>query len=125
MQKPLALGADVVVHSATKYLDGQGRCIGGAVVGSNELMAEVYGFLRSAGPTLSPFNAWVCLKGLETLNLRMKAHSASALRLADWLQGQPGVKQVYYAGLPTHPPHLLARDQQEPFGGIVSFELDG
>ena len=125
LQKPLALGADIVVHSATKYLDGQGRCIGGAVVGSNELMAEVYGFLRSAGPTLSPFNAWVFLKGLETLSLRMKAHSASALRLADWLQSQPGVKQVFYAGLPTHPQHLLAREQQEAFGGIVSFELEG
>ena len=88
-------------------------------------MAEVYGFLRSAGPTLSPFNAWVFLKGLETLSLRMKAHSASALRLADWLQGQPGVKQVFYAGLPTHPQHLLAREQQEAFGGVVSFELEG
>lgn len=125
LQLPLALGADIVVHSATKYLDGQGRCIGGAVVGSHVLMEEVYGFLRSAGPTLSPFNAWVFLKGLETLNLRMQAHSASALRLADWLQEQPGVSRVHYAGLPSHPQHLLAREQQKAFGGIVSFELEG
>ncbi|OUS32368.1 O-succinylhomoserine sulfhydrylase [Gammaproteobacteria bacterium 45_16_T64] len=125
LQLPLSLGADIVVHSATKYLDGQGRCVGGAVVGSNKLMEEVYGFLRSAGPTLSPFNAWVFLKGLETLSLRMQAHSASALRLADWLQDQPGVKKVHYAGLPSHPQHLLAREQQRAFGGIVSFELEG
>jgi len=125
LQQPLALGADIIVHSATKYIDGQGRCIGGAVVGSNALMAEVYGFLRSAGPTLSPFNAWVFLKGLETLSLRMQAHSANALQLAVWLQDQKGITQVHYAGLPTHPQHQLAREQQSAFGGIVSFEVEG
>lgn len=125
LQRPLALGADIVVHSATKYLDGQGRCIGGAVVGNDELMTEVYGFLRSAGPTLSPFNAWVFLKGLETLSLRMKAHSESALRLAEWLKRQPNVKTVHYVGLPDHPQHELAKNQQVAFGGIVSFEVEG
>ena len=125
LQRPLALGADIVVHSATKYLDGQGRCIGGAVVGNDALMTEVYGFLRSAGPTLSPFNAWVFLKGLETLSLRMQAHSASALRLAEWLEDQPGVQKVHYAGLPNHPQHQLAKEQQKAFGGIVSFEVEG
>ena len=125
LQRPLALGADIIVHSATKYIDGQGRCLGGAVIGSNDVMAEVYGFLRSAGPTLSPFNAWVFLKGLETLSLRMQAHSANALRLAVWLQDQKGIKQVHYAGLPTHPQHKLAREQQSAFGGIVSFEVEG
>ncbi len=125
LQRPIELGADIVVHSATKYLDGQGRCIGGAVLGSHDLMAEVFGFLRSAGPTLSPFNAWVFLKGLETLSLRMQAHSANALRLADWLQDQPAVAKVHYAGLPTHPQHLLAREQQSAFGGVLSFEVKG
>ncbi|PCJ44163.1 MAG: O-succinylhomoserine sulfhydrylase [Moraxellaceae bacterium] len=125
LQQPLALGADIIVHSATKYLDGQGRCIGGAVVGSNELMTEVYGFLRSAGPTMSAFNAWVFLKGLETLSLRMQAQSKSALLLAQWLTDQPGVEKVHYAGLPTHPQHALAKQQQSGFGGIVSFELTG
>jgi len=124
--RPLALGADIVVHSATKYLDGQGRCMGGAVVGNAELVGkEVYGFLRTAGPSLSPFNAWVFLKGLETLSLRMKAHSASAQLLAEWLEKQPGVKRVYYPGLASHPQHALAKQQQSGFGGIVSFELKG
>ena len=125
LQRPLALGADIVVHSATKFLDGQGRCIGGAVCGPNALMEEVYGFLRSAGPTMSPFNAWVFLKGLETLSLRMQAHSANALRLADWLEQHPAVEKVFYAGLPTHPQHLLARKQQDAFGGVVSFRVKG
>lgn len=125
LQRPLEWGADIVVHSATKFLDGQGRCIGGAVCGSKVLMDEVYGFLRSAGPTLSPFNAWVFLKGLETLSLRMQAHSANALRLADWLEQHPAVEKVFYAGLPTHPQHLLARKQQDAFGGVVSFRVKG
>lgn len=126
LQRPLELGADIVVHSATKYLDGQGRCVGGAVVGNKELVGkEVYGFLRTCGPSLSPFNAWVFLKGLETLSLRMKAHSASALLLAQWLEKQPKVKRVYYPGLSSHPQHALAKTQQSEFGGIVSFEVDG
>jgi O-succinylhomoserine sulfhydrylase len=126
LQQPLALGADIVIHSATKYLDGQGRCIGGAVVGDNELVGkEVYGFLRTAGPTMSPFNAWVFLKGLETLSLRMQAHCSSALVLAQWLEQQAGVARVYHPGLTSHPQHELASRQQSGFGGIVSFELQG
>jgi len=126
LQRPLALGADIVIHSATKYLDGQGRCIGGAVVGNAELVGkEVYGFMRTAGPSLSPFNAWVFLKGLETLGLRMKAHSASAQVLAEWLEKQPRVQRVYYPGLASHPQHALAKQQQSGFGGIVAFELKG
>ena len=126
LQQPLALGADIVIHSATKYLDGQGRCIGGAVVGDNELVGkEVYGFLRTAGPTMSPFNAWVFLKGLETLSIRMQAHCSSALKLAQWLEQQPGVARVYHPGLTSHPQHELASRQQSGFGGIVSFALQG
>jgi len=126
LQRPLELGADIVIHSATKYLDGQGRCVGGAVVGSEELVGkDVYGFLRTAGPTMSPFNAWVFLKGLETLPLRMKAHSASALVLAQWLEQQPQVARVYHPGLASHPQHELAKRQQDDFGGIVSFQLKG
>jgi len=126
LQRPLELGADLVLHSATKYLDGQGRCVGGAVVGSRALVAEgIYGFMRTAGPTLSPFNAWIFLKGLETLELRMRAHCAAALQLAEWLVAQPGVTRVYYPGLSTHPQHELAARQQRAFGGILSFELDG
>ncbi|RLA04271.1 MAG: O-succinylhomoserine sulfhydrylase [Gammaproteobacteria bacterium] len=126
LQQPLALGADIVVHSATKYIDGQGRCVGGAVVGDSELVGEaVYGFLRTAGPTMSPFNAWTFLKGLETLELRMNAHSASALELATWLEQQPQVSKVFYAGLPSHPQHELAKQQQSAFGGIIAFEVDG
>ena len=125
LQRPLALGADIVVHSATKYLDGQGRCVGGVVVGSAEHMDEVLGFLRSCGPTMSPFNAWVFLKGLETLRLRMDAHSHSALELALWLEQQPAVERVYYAGLPNHPQHALARRQQRAFGGVLSFCVRG
>jgi O-succinylhomoserine sulfhydrylase len=126
LQRPLELGADLVVHSATKYLDGQGRCVGGAVVGSKALVGkEVFGFIRSAGPSMSPFNAWVFLKGLETLGLRMQAHSQSALELARWLEGRPGVRRVHYAGLPSHPQHALAVQQQSAFGGIVAFEVEG
>jgi len=126
LQRPLALGADIVIHSATKYLDGQGRCIGGAVVGGEELVGkDIYGFLRTAGPTMSPFNAWVFLKGLETLPLRMKAHSASALVLAQWLEQQQQVARVYHPGLASHPQHELAKRQQDDFGGIVSFQLKG
>ncbi len=126
LQQPLALGADIVIHSATKYLDGQGRCIGGAVVGDAERVGkDVYGFLRTAGPTMSPFNAWVFLKGLETLALRMKAHSDSALQLAHWLEQQPAVARVYHPGLASHPQHALANRQQSGPGGIVSFDLKG
>jgi O-succinylhomoserine sulfhydrylase len=126
LQQPLALGADIVIHSATKYLDGQGRCIGGAVVGDAERVGkEVFGFLRTAGPSMSPFNAWVFLKGLETLSLRMQAHSDSALVLAQWLELQPAVARVYHPGLASHPQHDLARRQQSGYGGIVSFELKG
>jgi O-succinylhomoserine sulfhydrylase len=126
LQLPLRLGADLVIHSATKYLDGQGRCVGGAVVGSEEPVGrDVFGFLRTAGPTMSPFNAWVFLKGLETLALRMRAHSANALALAQWLEGRPQVKRVYYPGLGSHPQHEVARGQQSGFGGIVAFELEG
>jgi len=126
LQQPLKLGADIVIHSATKYLDGQGRCIGGAVLGNAEQVGkEVFGFLRTCGPTMSPFNAWVFLKGLETLRLRMNAHSESALVLAQWLEGQPEVKRVHYPGLVSHPQHELAKRQQSGSGGIVSFELKG
>jgi len=126
LQQPLAQGADIVVHSATKYIDGQGRCVGGAVVGGNQLVGEeVYGFLRSAGPTMSPFNAWTFLKGLETLDIRMQAHSNAALSLAQWLEQQPQVSKVFYAGLPSHPQHELAKKQQSAFGGIIAFEVKG
>lgn len=123
LQLPLALGADIVVHSATKYLDGQGRSVGGAVVGRREQMNEVLAFIRTAGPSMSPFNAWVFLKGLETLRLRMLAHSSNALALATWLQDQRGVVKVYYSGLPDHPQHALAASQQKAFGGVLSFEV--
>jgi len=125
LQRPFEHGADIIIHSATKYLDGQGRCVGGVVVGPNHLMEEVYGFLRSAGPTLSPFNAWVFLKGLETLPIRMRAHCDNALELATWLEGQDAVDQVFYAGLPDHPQHDLARRQQSGFGGVLSFTVKG
>ncbi|MDF1629785.1 MAG: O-succinylhomoserine sulfhydrylase [Alcanivoracaceae bacterium] len=123
LQRPLQLGADIVIHSATKYLDGQGRCLGGAVVGRAQDMADVYGYLRTAGATLSAFNAWVFLKGLETLSLRMHAHSSNALALAAWLQQQTGIKRVHYAGLTDNPYHSLAARQQSGFGGVLSFEV--
>jgi len=125
LQNPLNWGADIVVHSATKYIDGQGRALGGAVAGSAELMEQVLGFLRAAGPTMSPFNAWIFVKGLETLSLRMKAHSANASALAQWLAEHPKVSKVYYAGLPDHPGHSLAKKQQSDFGAVVSFCVDG
>ncbi len=126
LQRPLELGADVVIHSATKFLDGQGRIIGGAVVGSEQLVGEeVYGVVRTAGPSMSPFNAWVALKGLETLSLRMQAHSANAQRVAEALQDHPRVERVYFTGLESHPQHALARRQQSGPGGIVSFVVKG
>jgi O-succinylhomoserine sulfhydrylase len=126
LQQPISLGADIVIHSATKFLDGQGRCVGGAVLGTKDIVGEhVFGFLRTAGPSMSPFNAWVFLKGLETLNLRMKAHSTNALALAQWLEQQSTVKRVFYPGLESHPQHQLARKQQAGFGGLLSFELKG
>ncbi len=125
LQRPLELGADIVIHSATKYIDGQGRVLGGAVLGSKKLMEPVYGFLRTTGPTMSAFNAWVFLKGLETLKLRMDAHSANALQLAQWLEQQPNVARVFYPGLPSHPQHALALQQQKTGGGIVAFEVKG
>ncbi|WOJ98648.1 O-succinylhomoserine sulfhydrylase [Congregibacter brevis] len=125
LQQPLAFGADIVIHSATKYLDGQGRCVGGAVLGNQDLMDQVLGFLRSCGPTMSAFNAWVFLKGLETLSLRMEAHSASAMQLATWLQSHPQVEAVFYAGLESHPGHALAKKQQSAFGGVLSFRVRG
>lgn len=125
LQRPLELGADIVIHSATKYLDGQGRVLGGAVLGSHALLEGVYTFLRTAGPTLSAFNAWVLLKGLETLGLRMQAHSRHAQELAQWLEKQPGVRRVLYPGLPSHPQHELAMRQQASGGGILAFEVEG
>lgn len=125
LQLPIRLGADIVVHSATKYIDGQGRCLGGAVLGKKDVLEPVYGFLRTAGPTMSAFNAWVFLKGLETLALRMEAHSRNALALAQWLETQPQVERVYYPGLASHPQHALAMRQQRAGGGIVSFDVKG
>ena len=126
LQQPFLHGADVVIHSATKYLDGQGRCVGGAVLGSEELLGEnVFNVLKYGGPTMSPFNAWVFLKGLETLSLRMHAHSRNAAQIAEWLTGQPGTEKVYYPGLADHPQHELAQRQQKDFGGIVSFVVNG
>ncbi len=126
LQQPLKMGADIVVHSATKFLDGQGRCVGGAVIGSEAVVGmDVFGFLRTAGPSMSPFNAWVFLKGLETLSLRMRSHCSNAMALARWLEEQPGIRRVFYPGLPSHPQHELASRQQNGFGGIVAFEVEG
>ncbi len=127
LQRPLSLGADLVIHSATKYLDGQGRCVGGAVVGDAERVGkEVFGVLRTAGPSMSPFNAWVFAKGLETLRLRMRAHSENALALARWLEAHPAVRRVHYPGLESHPQHALAaRQQSGGFGGVVGVEVEG
>ena len=126
LQRPLACGADLVIHSATKYLDGQGRCLGGAVVGDARLVGEdIYGVIRTAGPTLSPFNAWVFLKGLETLELRMLAQSRTALALAQWLDAHPKVRRVHYPGLAEHPQHHLVGTQMRVGGAVLSFEVDG
>jgi O-succinylhomoserine sulfhydrylase len=126
LQKPFALGADIVIHSATKYIDGQGRCVGGAVIASNEIIEKsIYPYLRTGGATMSPFNAWVFLSGLETLAIRMKAHCDNAFELAKWLTQCKGVAKVHYPGLPEHPQHELAKRQQSHFGGIVSFEMEG
>ena len=125
LQKPLNLGADLVIHSATKYIDGQGRCLAGAVAGRKEHIDEIRSFCRATGPTLSAFNAWVMLKGLETLSLRMKAHCDNAIKLAEWLQNQGFVQKVHYLGLQSHPHHDIAKAQQSGYGGIVSFEVKG
>ena len=125
LQKPLLLGADIIIHSATKYLDGQGRCLGGAVLADKKTIEPIYQFLRSAGPTMSAFNAWVFLKGLETLSVRMDAHSKNALHLASWLESQPQIDRVYYPGLASHPQHKLALTQQKTGGAVVSFEVKG
>ena len=123
LQQPLKLGADIVIHSATKYIDGQGRVLGGAVLGSKSLIEPVYAFLRTAGVTMSAFNAWIFVKGMETLQVRMEAHVARALALAQWLEQQQRVARVYYPGLPSHPQYALAKQQQRSGGGIVSFEV--
>nr|AAR38140.1 O-succinylhomoserine sulfhydrylase [uncultured marine bacterium 578] len=125
LQKPLALGADLVIHSATKYIDGQGRCLAGAIAGNNKLIDEISSFARSTGPTLSAFNAWIIFKGLETLSLRMQAHCENAKKLAVWLNEQEFVKKVHYLGLDSHPHHSIAKEQQSDYGGIVSFEVIG
>ena len=126
LQKPFELGADIVIHSATKYIDGQGRCVGGAVIASDEIIEKhIYPYLRTGGATMSPFNAWVFLTGLETLSIRMKAHCDSAFELAKWLEQQSNVTKVHYPGLPSHAQHELAKRQQSQYGGIVSFELKG
>ena len=126
LQLPLTLGADIVIHSATKYLDGQGRCVGGAIIGSEAILSDdIYTFLRTGGTTMSPFNAWVFLKGLETLSIRMRAHCENAMQIAKWLDVQKSVERVYFPGLNSHPQHELAKTQQSGFGGVVSFEVKG
>jgi O-succinylhomoserine sulfhydrylase len=126
LQKPFEFGADIVIHSATKYIDGQGRCVGGAVIASDEIIEKfIYPYLRTGGATMSPFNAWVFLSGLETLAIRMKAHCDNAFELAKWLEQQPSIAKVHYPGLTSHAQHDLAKRQQSHFGGIVSFELAG
>lgn len=126
LQRPLNLGADIVVVSATKYIDGQGRCVGGAVIGSEAVVGkDIHGVLRTTGPCLSPFNAWVFLKGLETLNVRMQAHSAGARTLAAWIAKQPAVRRLYYTGLPGHPQRALIERQQSDYGGLLALELHG
>ncbi|OLO13007.1 O-succinylhomoserine sulfhydrylase [Chromohalobacter japonicus] len=125
LQRPLDLGADLVIHSATKYLDGQGRAIGGAVVGPEEMLKELVGVVRTCGPCMSPFNAWIFLKGLETLGLRMKAHCENTLALAQWLEAQPEIARVHYSGLESHPQHTLAKQQQNGFGAVLGVEVKG
>ncbi|MCK5719224.1 MAG: O-succinylhomoserine sulfhydrylase [Thiomargarita sp.] len=126
LQQPLSLGADIVIHSATKFLDGQGRCMGGAVIGTKDLVGkDIFAILRSGGPTMSPFNAWIFLKGLETLDVRMQRHCDNAEQLAIWLEKQQNVERIYYPGLASHPQHELAKKQQSRFGGLVAFEVKG
>ena len=125
LQAPIALGADLVIHSATKYLDGQGRAVGGAVVGRDRELEEIFGVVRTCGPCLSPFNAWIFTKGLETLHLRMRAHCENAQRLAEWLEGHPAVARVHYSGLASHPQHALATRQQRGYGAVLGFEVAG
>ena len=125
LQNPISLGADIVIHSATKYIDGQGRCLAGAVLASDEIIEQVQSFTRTTGPSLSAFNAWIVLKGLDTLSLRMNAHCSNALKLAKWLESQTQVEKVHYLGLESHPGHNLAKAQQNNYGGIVSFEVKG
>ena len=126
LQRPIDFGADIVIHSATKFLDGQGRVLGGAVLGKRSAIYEgVFGFLRTAGPTLSAFNAWVILKGLETLRVRIEAQSAAALDLARWLEKHPNIERVYYPGLASHPQFALAKKQQKGAGAVVSFDVKG
>ncbi len=126
LQQPLTLGADVVIHTATKYLDGQGRCVGGAMATNDKsIHDDFFAMLRTTGPSMSPFNAWVFAKGLETLALRMRQHCANAHKLANFLDQHPGVKQVFYPGLESHPQHGLASSQQSGYGGIVSLLVNG
>jgi O-succinylhomoserine sulfhydrylase len=125
LHKPITLGADIVIHSATKYIDGQGRCIAGAVLGDDNTIDKVHSFIRSTGSCLSPFNAWVISKGLETLGLRMRAHCNNAMKIANWLESQDKVKKVYYLGLNSHHHHKIAKKQQSDFGAIISFTIDG
>jgi O-succinylhomoserine sulfhydrylase len=125
LQRPIEFGADLIIHSATKYIDGQGRVLAGAVCGRKELIEQVYSFVRTAGPAISPFNAWICLKGLETLKLRVEAQSHSTLALAHWLEAHPSVKRVHYAGLTSHPQHALAMRQSALQGAVLSFEVNG
>jgi O-succinylhomoserine sulfhydrylase len=125
LQKPLALGADIVIHSATKFIDGQGRALGGAIVGNHQLLEPIYGFVRTAGPSMSPFNAWLFLKGMETLAIRMKAHSEQALSVAQWLVDHPAVESVFYPGLVHHPQAMLIADQQQAGGAVLSFRVKG
>jgi len=126
LQRPLEQGADIIIHSATKYIDGQGRCIGGAIVGTEECVGgDIFGVVRTGGTNMSPFNAWVFLKGLETLRIRMEAHCHSAQILAEWLEQQPGIAHVNYPGLKSHPQFDLAAKQQSGSGGVLSFEVKG
>ncbi|BAS67163.1 O-succinylhomoserine sulfhydrylase [Bathymodiolus septemdierum thioautotrophic gill symbiont] len=125
LQTPIKLGADIIIHSATKYIDGQGRCLAGAVLGNEEIIEQITTFTRATGPSLSAFNAWIVLKGLDTLSLRMKAHSENAMKIATWLEGQTKINKVHYLGLESHAHHQLAKTQQSGFGGIVSFEVNG
>ncbi len=125
LQRPLEFGAHLSLHSATKYIDGQGRVMGGVVVGEKDLVKEIYDFSRATGPALSPFNAWVLSKSVETLEVRMERHSENALALARWLEGRPGIAYVRYPFLPSHPQHEIAKRQMSSGGGIVSFVVEG